>query len=62
MKVKLILKRNYSAQYQENEYVMHTECKTVDVDLPNISNEDTKRSIWVGEWQIVGYEEIEAST
>lgn len=34
-------------QYSEDDYVMKTECKTVVVNLPR-----------VGEWQIVGYEEV----
>lgn len=59
MKVKLLLKRNYSTQYSEDEWAKGTECKVIDVDLPNITNEDARRSSFVGEWQIIGYEEIE---
>lgn len=47
MKVRLIFKRHSTAQYSEDDYVMKTECKTVVVNLPR-----------VGEWQIVGYEEV----
>lgn len=60
MKVRLLLKRNYSKQYSLEEWAMGTECKTVIIDLPDISNEDAVKH-GIGEWQIVGYEEIEAS-
>ena len=59
MKVRLLLKRNYSRQFSEDAWAKLTECKVIDVDLPNIDNEDVRKSI-VGEWQIVGYEEIKA--
>ena len=58
MKVRLLLKRNYSKQYSIDEYAKGTECKVIDVDLPNITNEDARRTSFVGEWQIEGYEEI----
>lgn len=59
MKVRLLLERNYSKQFSEDQWAKLTECKVIDVDLPNITNEDAKRNSFVGEWQIVGYEEID---
>lgn len=59
MKVRMLLKRNYTKQYSEDGFGMEAECKTIDIDLPDITNEDAKRNNFVGEWQIVGYEEIE---
>ena len=61
MKVKLLLKRNYTKQYSGDEWAKGTECKVVDIDLPNITNEDSRRNSFVGEWQIVGYEEIQGT-
>lgn len=54
MKVRLLLKRNVTAQYSYDDFVMETESKTVVVDLP-INNRDGKNA---GNWQIVGYEEL----
>lgn len=55
MKVRLIFKRNCCAQYAEYEYTMESECKTIEVDLPLENQGD---GIRLGQWQIVGYEEI----
>ena len=55
MKVRLIFKRNRCAQYAEYEYTMESECKTIEVDLPLENQGD---GIRLGQWQIVGYEEI----
>ena len=55
MKARLIFKRNCCAQYAEYEYTMESECKTIEVDLPLENQGDGKR---LGQWQIVGYEEI----
>lgn len=55
MKARLIFKRNLCAQYAEYEYTMESECKTIEVDLPIENQGDSYR---LGNWQIVGYEEI----
>ena len=57
MKARLIFKRNRCAQYSEYEYTMESECKTIEVDLP-ITNDDARNSSHIGDWQIIGYEEI----
>ena len=57
MKVRLIFKRNCCAQYAEYEYTMESECKTIEVDLP-ITNNDARNNSNIGNWQIIGYEEI----
>lgn len=61
MKVRLILDRHYTKQYSLEEYAMGTECKTIVIDLPNIENDTSRKNSSLGEWQIVGYEEIEDS-
>ena len=55
MKARLIFKRNWCSQYSEYEYEKESECKTIEVDLP-LENEGD--GIRLGQWQIVGYEEI----
>ena len=55
MKARLIFKRNRCSQYAEYEYTMESECKTIEVDLPLENQGDSTR---LGQWQIVGYEEI----
>lgn len=62
MKVLLLLQRNYSKQFSIDEWAKQTECRTIAVDLPDISNDRAREDpVGVGEWQIVGYEEIEVS-
>ena len=57
MKVRLVFVRNGTAQYSNADYVMEKQCKTVDVELP-ITNNDARKNSNIGDWQIVGYEEI----
>lgn len=62
MKVRLLLTRDYSKQFSIDEWAKQTECHTIIVDLPDISNDRARKDpIGVGEWQIIGYEELEAS-
>ena len=59
MKVRLLFVRNSAIQYggKEEDYAMEKQCKTVEVVLP-LTNDDARKDSSIGEWQIVGYEEI----
>ena len=57
MKVRLLFVRNCTGRYSEDGYAMEKQCKTVEVVLP-LTNDDARKDSSIGEWQIVGYEEI----
>ena len=58
MKVRLIFQRHCTGRYSEDSFVMESQCKTVVTEIPEITNDD--KSIWIGDWQIIGYEEIKS--
>lgn len=60
MTARLLFVRRCTQQYDEYNYQMETECKTIVVDLPNMDNSRYKGQM-ISDWQIVGYEEIKDS-
>lgn len=55
MKIKLVLRRNYTSRYSSEDFTMEQETKVIEVELNGIENDHLYGS---GDWQILGYEEI----